>query len=368
MTNKTIKFKADALWALAIETLDTLENPSDARNRDLTQEFRRELENKVRLGESINININGLVRSGKSTVAQELCWYIKKLIKKHHKLDRPMGNKNILRDQNEYSRVVKRRPESFKHECDVIDEWAEMELAGYNSTIEQKYLKQFSDVQAGRYYHRISCSPTNTTDENSDILLQTVPGSRNKGKILLLLNYRISNGENTQTVLLGHIKADVQEVLDSEWYKEYLRKKEEKWELMNKHNVKSPRELEYAEVILSTYKRMKDAAELGLNKKKHFKMILTEEADKKGIWFSILGDRDVLETLEGMGELAQLNREADLKVKKAKQNYEARKIGEEEYETIVRYRNQMRTSLSDIINRLGKQIDLWKQYQLIDEK
>ena len=173
MMTKT-KFESDALWHEAVQVLDHLEDPETTRNRDMTHILVRELGHKVQKGESINININGLVRSGKSTVAQQLCWNIKRLIKKYHGLDRPMGNKNILRDQNEYSRTVKRRPESFKHECDVIDEWAEMELAGYNSTVEQKYLKQFSDVQAGRYYHRISCSPTNQTDENADIMLHLI--------------------------------------------------------------------------------------------------------------------------------------------------------------------------------------------------
>lgn len=350
---------ADKFWVLAMEAIDSMEPPGNLRNRDLSEEFYKELEHKVQKGELINININGPVRTGKSTTASKIVWDIKKLIKKYHGLDRPMGNKNILRDQNEYSRTVKRRKESFKHEADQIDEWAEMEQSGYNSTIEDKFLKQFSDVQAGRYYHRVACSPGDQTDKNSDILLQTVPGSRKNGKTLLILSYRAAHGEITQAITLGHIIIDVKEVLEAEWYKEYLKKKEEKWELMNKHNVKSPRELEYAQIMLKTYERTKDVMRLGLNKKKHFKIILQEEADKKGVWFSILGDKDVLETLEGMGELTQLVYETENKLTKQQEGPQK--------EMLTKYKDSIKGQLVKSLERLHRLEELWEQYNHIDE-
>lgn len=354
------EFKADNFWVLAMHAIDSMEPPGNLRNRNLTDLFYYELEQKVSKGELINININGPTRTGKSTAGAAICTEIKELIWKHHKLKRPMSNSNILRDQNEYSRKVKRRKESFKHECDVIDEWAEMELAGYNSTIEEKYLKQFSDVQAGRYYHRIACSPGNTTDANSDILLQSVPGSRQNGKTLFILSYRATHGEITQAITLGYIIVNVEETLKQSWYKTYLQKKEEKWELMNKHNVKSPRELEYAQIMLSTYNRTAEVMKMGLNKKKHFKIILQEEADKKGVWFSILGDKDVLETLEGMGELTQLVYETENKLKKMKGG-----SGSKELEN---YKNNIKGQLVRSLERLYKMGELWDQYQLIDEQ
>ena len=115
-----LKFDADNFWILATETLDSMEPPGTLRNKDRTQLFWYEIEQRVKKGELININFNGRVRSGKSTAAQYICNEIKKMIKKHHKLDRPMSNKNITRDQNEYSRLVKKRPEEYKHECDVF--------------------------------------------------------------------------------------------------------------------------------------------------------------------------------------------------------------------------------------------------------
>lgn len=350
---RTKEFKADNLWYIAVESMDSTLNPMEARRTDLTNLFYYELEQRIKNGEIININMNGKVRSGKSTAAMAIVCEIKKLITKYHKIKRPMSNKNILRDQNEYARTVKRRPNDFKHEADVIDEWSEMELTGYNATIEQKYLKQFSDVQAGRYFHRVSCSPGDVTDPNSDIFLSVVPGSRCEGKTLFLLYYRLSTGEITNTVPLGHVKIDVTKVLSAKWYKTYLQKKEEKWELMNQHNVKSPRELEYAEITLNTYTRIKDLAKAGLVKKKFFKPILKEEADKKGIWFSILGDKDVLEDLEGMAELTSTIHEIEKKEK-------SKGSLKEELE-------QLKKSLAKSLSWLTTKIELWEQYQRIEE-
>lgn len=373
---KEEQFNADNLWVLAMDAIDSVETQSEQRKKDITNLFWYEIEMRIKNGELINLNFNGIVRSGKSTAAQAVCWKIKMLIEKYHGVKRPMSNANITRDQNEYSRLVKRRPEAYKHECDVIDEWSEMELAGYNSTIEEKFLKQFSDVQAGRYYHRIACSPHDTTDKNSDILLQTVPGSRRDGRVLCLLSYRLSNGDVSQPVLLGHVIIDVNEVMKAKWYKEYLRKKEEKWVLMNKHNVKSPRELEYAQIILATYAKMSTIAKYGLNKKKHFKIALQEEADKHGVWFSILGDRDVLETLEGLGELTELvhTTEQQVLAMNTKERKELTKTKQkskptEEYSDVLRaYLKELKASLGSMLLRQSTLSDLWHQYQLIDEK
>lgn len=362
-----LKFDADNFWILATETLDSMEPPGTLRNKDRTQLFWYEIEQRVKKGELININFNGRVRSGKSTAAQYICNEIKKMIKKHHKLDRPMSNKNITRDQNEYSRLVKRRPEEYKHECDVIDEWQEMEQAGYNSTVEEKYLKSFSDVQAGRYYHRIACSPENVTDKNSDILLETVPGSKKNGELLCIISYRLTRGDIAQPIIIGHIRLSYKEIMTAHWYKEYLKKKEEKWELMNKHNVKSPRELEYAQIILNTYEKMKSVAKYGLNKRKHFKITLTEEADKVGVWFSILGDRDVLETLEGLGELTEVVYVTEAKLKKLFLKKEAGENVETTLKEVAQYLKELKLTLARQLERKHQLAELWKQYQLIDE-
>ncbi len=119
---------------------------------------------------------------------------------------------------------------------------------------------------------------------------------------------------------------------------------------MNKHNVKSPRELEYAQIILATYQRIKAVAKYGLNKKRHFKEVMKEEADKKGVWFSILGDKDVMETLEGMGELTELIYKTEKKIQKIRKILIGGKINEQEYIDIQQYYKDMKESLGRILN------------------
>lgn len=261
-------FPADNLYVLAQEALDRAIPEGELRTNNLTDTFYYELDQRIRRGEHININLNGTVRKGKSTAALALCNHIKGLIETHKHVNRPLTNQNVCRDQNEYSRLVKRRPADYTDDCDVIDEWAEMETASFNSTIEEKYLKQFSDVQAGRYYHRIACSPTNITDPNTDILLQVVAANKERKETLCLLSYRMTKGETAIPVLIGHVRIDVSDILDTPFYKEYLRKKAQKWELMNTHNVMSPRTLEYAIIMLNTYARIKDMFKLGLTQRK----------------------------------------------------------------------------------------------------
>lgn len=354
------KFKADNFWQLAQERIgDPNLTDDEVKKRDLTTLYYYELDYKVKNKELINHGISGPVRTGKSTIAAQIAWDVKKLIKKYHGVERPMGNSNILRDQNEYSRVVKRREITFLHEADVIDEWNEMETSGYNSSVESKFLKTFSDVQAGRYYHRFACSPTNITDDNADIILQVIPGSRNKSKTACLLYYRMNTAFFSQPILLGHVVIDVKKTLEADWYQEYLRKKSEKWELMNKHNVKSPRELEYAEIMLQTFNDVTPMAKLGLVSRKHIKPYLQNNADDKGIWFSILGDKDILETIEGMADMIFFTEKQKKKLGRATIEEERSII----QESIVTLQDRLKKSIA----RLTLLQRLWQEYQLIDE-
>lgn len=362
------KFPADNLWRLAVEAADDLTDERTMRNIDRTELFLYELEQHVKKGELLNINVNGVVRTGKSTGAMALVIEIKQLIEKHHHVKRPMSVRNILRDQNEYSRVVKQRPESYLHECDQIDEWAEMETTGYNATIEEKYLKDFSDRQAARYYHRVACSPGEQIDANSDIILSTIPGSRENGRTMFLLHYRLNRRGVVEPVLIGHIIIDVRHVLSAAWYKEYLRRKAEKWELMNKDNVKSPRELEYANIILATYNRIKEMAKYGLTRKEHFKAILLEEADTRGVWFSILGDKDIMETIKGLADLTQAVNDVTEKRYRTERLVTENKLPQEALEATKRMEKELKQSLAESLHRQERLADLWTKYQRIDEE
>ena len=56
----------------------------------------------------------------------------------------------------------------------LTDEQNELEKGGENATTEQQLRSVFSDVQAGRYIHRISVSPDEIIDGNSDIWVETI--------------------------------------------------------------------------------------------------------------------------------------------------------------------------------------------------
>ena len=53
------RFEADNFWILATETFDNLETPGSLRNKDRTELFWYEIEQRVKRGELININFNG---------------------------------------------------------------------------------------------------------------------------------------------------------------------------------------------------------------------------------------------------------------------------------------------------------------------
>lgn len=352
------KFKADNFWARAHDIIDSTQPDSDIRKENVTDLWYHELDKRIQNGELINININGNVRLGKSTAAIAEMVRIKQRIEHYRNIKRPLSVKhNIHRDQNEYARAVKLRKETFKHECDVIDEWSELEYTGYNASIEQKNYTDFSDRQASRYYHRIACSPKKITDDNCDLILHIVPGSREKGRTLCLLYYRMLRGNYTDDILMGHVIIDVTNVLNKPWYQEYLQRKEEKYELINKHNIKSARTLEYARIILDTFKHNRKRCELGAYQKSDFKNTFERIANKYGIFFSILGDDDILKTLESMGKLAYKIKDVERKMHKAKTSTEKK--------TWKEYYDELTNDLKQDIAHQNHYINLWERYQKI---
>ena len=107
---------------------------------------------------------------------------------------------------------------------------------------------------------------------------------------------------------------------------------------------------------------MKSVAKYGLNKRKHFKITLTEEADKVGVWFSILGDRDVLETLEGLGELTEVVYVTEAKLKKLFLKKEAGENVETTLKEVAQYLKELKLTLARQLERKHQLAELWKQY------
>ena len=143
----------------------------------MTQEFWKEIEEEIKNDEIINIQILGKPRMTKTTVAIHIGQQIFNLLIKHGKrTDGKFGMENIARDKQEYSKIMTK--EGTFATVIVTDESNELEETGENVTIEKALNNVFSNVQAGRYVHRASCSPREVIDPNADIILEVISADR----------------------------------------------------------------------------------------------------------------------------------------------------------------------------------------------
>ena len=186
---------------------------------DMTEIFLAELEERVKLGEIIIININAMMRKGKSTLAIKLGKIIYELLKKYgyRKKTEQFTIKNIARDHQEHSKMMRNPETSFT--VIATDESNELENTGENVSIEKALDKVFSDVQAGRYVHRVCCSPKETIDPNADIMLSVTAIDKETLTTHAKLYYRFYEGGQEVTQLLGYVRIYVGNVIKI-WAKE----------------------------------------------------------------------------------------------------------------------------------------------------
>ena len=284
-------FRTNKLFLLALNEFDKIQNITETSENDLTEIFFDEIIKIHKNKELINITINGKTTQGKSTVAIKIVHFILKEC-----YQRNMTIKNIVRDQREFSKLV--RNPNIENTAIVIDEWDNLEETGVNVTVEAKALRQFNEVQAQRYIHKVACSPSEQVDELSDIRLFVVQADKRSKETLCWLYYQINQMGIQQPVLLGKVIIPVGDILQKKWYKTYLKKKKEKWDLINKEGIFRPRELTYAEMILEVVQNMTDATTLGLDKKPIIKKNVLKAFRKHKEASSLLGVNDMVEEVE----------------------------------------------------------------------
>ena len=185
---------------------------------DMTEIFLAELEERVKLGEIIIININAMMRKGKSTLAIKLGKIIYELLKKYgyRKKTEQFTIKNIARDHQEHSKMM-RNPETA-YTVIVTDEENELENTGENVTAEKALNEVFSSVQAARLVHRVCCSPKDTTDPNADILLSITATDPPTMTTHAKLYYKYYEGGREQIQYIGYIRISVADII-SNWEK-----------------------------------------------------------------------------------------------------------------------------------------------------
>lgn len=205
MEGKPLKFKINSFYNLANQYRQKITEEQELEKIDMTQHFWKEVEYMIQHNELVNINVNGRVRMGKSTEAIAIGMQMFDLLKKHgfRKKDDVFTMKNVARDQQEYSKKMRNPETAFT--VIVTDESNNLEGTGENVTVENALSQDFSDVQAGRYVHRVSCSPKNVIDGNADILLEIIGADRRSMISHNRLYYRYTYGGIEYRQLLGYV-------------------------------------------------------------------------------------------------------------------------------------------------------------------
>lgn len=387
-------FKINALRDRAEKFARELTKNEEIFKEDISKLVEAEERYQIRNGEIVIEEIHAKPRLGKSTLAIYRAKYIiddelKKCGKKDKKIK--FGMRNIARDDQEYSKIM-RKPD-WMNDVIVTDEQNELERGGENSSVEQQLKNVFSDVQAGRYIHRICVSPESEIDRNSDILLEVV-GTDTKDMIThCRCYYRISNAQNKYWQPIGHVNVCVKDLIwnweknvkkvffkkektkedieylkkqcKEDFYVEYIIKKYEKMELLIKEHVLRPRELDYAEVVLNVINKLYKLTKIMTVDEKLIKNYIEIEFRKLGLVASMVGIKLATDRVNGIIGLYRSVWKTEAKmmtvVKKMKEKDENQgKINniEIEYENI----------LKELNNAIKIQIDELERYKMINEK
>lgn len=277
--------------------IDELELISDEK-ADITDLFYLELENKVRNGEKINIQLNANVRAGKSITAMAITKYINEEL-----IGKNMNLALICADHLDFMRRI--RNIDVENVCYEIDEFNPMASVGLNATTEAKVWEHFSEIQANRLIHTISCSPRGITDKLAEVIVEPRYADKINGKNNCIVKYRSVEGFGADYKIIGHIWVDVKPILKAKWYQAYLIKKDAKIDLFAKNNIKDIREIESAEIILDVFKQLKIITKYMKITRDYISSYVQAEITKKQQQLSFFGINDIVAKVKGL--LEQIN-------------------------------------------------------------
>lgn len=291
MTSKG-EIKISKLKKLALDNLESVRTDDDIRKDNVTELLEWEIEDKLKYNELINCQIVGQVTSGKSTLATQFALEI------NRKLKRKMDMTYICFDQIEYLRKMK--DEKLGKVCLQIDEWNAMGETGLNATTEQNLISYYSDIQAQRFIHRISCSPSTVMDNNADIILEVLSADKPAETTSYLVYYRIVRPHEILLQLCGHGTKKVSETLNCDFYQRYREKKFKKMDFLIKHGIKDVREIYYAKVILQVFTELQFTAKvINVNRDIISNYVEKIRRSEKEI-FSILTSEDIIRKTQGL--------------------------------------------------------------------
>lgn len=291
--NKTIEI-SKLRW-LATKYAERMITDEEIRQNNITEELINHIKETIEEKALLNWQILGDVTGGKSTLAMELCRLV------NIQLLKPMTIDNICADQIDMNNKVK--DPQLKNTCLVVDEWNALSETGLNTTTEQAWTKQFSQVQAQRFIHRIACSPDTIIDPLSNIILETINKNTKTQETTVWVNYRLKTAKGETIQQIGHAIINVSQTLNTQWYKKYLTKKFMKMEFITKHGVRDSRELKQASVILKVFYKLQPLAKQGLVRKEIIANYLEGERRKQKEIYSFLATDDLIAKIKGLLEI-----------------------------------------------------------------
>lgn len=323
------KFRTSAFYQSAIELIEDPRpiTERDIAMRDMTETFYKEIDEMIKNKESINININAPVRKGKSTVLLQLGKYIQERLKHYELTNKSFDIWNIARTQYELSK--KMRDPKLNNTFIAIDEYDDLEDTGENTTVDQALLKHFSKIQAGRYIHRGYCSPADSPDSESNIILNIIQADRQAKITHCRLYYKIYKGNTEYVQLIGHVNINVSEVIKNwtekdietkfykqgktekdkeyieEWrkkdfYVEYMCRKFEKMDMLNEKGIFRTKELDYADIIYEIILDLQDLTKIGGLTTKQITNHVRAICRQKKVPQSLVGEKVMTDRIEGI--------------------------------------------------------------------
>lgn len=217
----------------------------------------------IQNGEIINISIRGKTGTSKSTTGTKILWV---LLNELRKVRPELQKLNAEEWQNYlYTRISSDQTEFLRfamkekgHTVALIDEFSSLGTTGLNSTTEEAMYNEHSDLFAQEFIHKISCSPAYINDKNADIILDVIAVNKEEGITELRLLYR--DVIDRIPYPLGIIKINVKDIIKQPFYERYRKKKFARLDLLKKYGIRNRRELEFSEITLNTYMKLKDIA------------------------------------------------------------------------------------------------------------
>lgn len=333
----------DTLKYIFLKMREVTVSEGEALKNNLTEVFIKWLREKILAGELIVINVNGEVRTGKSTTQIELVRLINRIIYELNinKTSYLQMWKYIFSDQTEFLRFIDRDERNL---CIGIDEFNSLANTGLNASTEESLFDYYSDVFAGQYVHRVTTGTDSMVDKNTTVMLEVIGKNKEEKITTCKLIYR--DIVSRQRMVLGRVDIYVgdliknwvgvaqnivergqdatkeeKEVLNKlkkeDLYVKYQVRKYRRMDLLKKEGVRDLRELEFADIILESVLELEELSRLRKCTRELILTIVDEVIRRHKRFYSMFAKQEITSKVSAILALnTEINK--SLKAKKSK--------------------------------------------------